>query len=142
MIFEANYIHSFFLLHCIYDFKYKKNLTLSHPFLACTLIGFVCTNDNQCLNKGTCGTTRNGICDCKGNYDLKPDCSGKHEDEKYLYDHIVLKPTKSLSKQNGYAPTISPALIMENVVILHMEYVIVREDMDQQLIAMVSPCTY
>ena len=50
--------------------------------------------------------------------------------------------TKSLSKQNGYALTISRAPIMELVALLHMEYANVKEDMDQQRIALVSPCTY
>ena len=50
---------------------------------------FLCTNDNHCQNEGACGRSRDGMCDCKPNYDLKPDCSGKHEDDKYLYDCII-----------------------------------------------------
>ena len=50
--------------------------------------------------------------------------------------------TKSLSKQNGYAQTISHVRIMEPVELLHMEYVTVNQDMDQQIIALVSHCTY
>ena len=46
---------------------------------------FVCTDDNHCKNEGVCGRTRAGMCDCKPNYDLKPDCSGKLDDDKYLF---------------------------------------------------------
>ena len=49
---------------------------------------FVCTDDSHCQNEGTCGATIAGICDCKASYDLKPDCSGKPDDEKYLNDHV------------------------------------------------------
>ena len=49
---------------------------------------FVCTDDNHCKNEGACGRTRDGMCDCKPNYDFKPDCSGKLDDDKYLNDHI------------------------------------------------------
>ena len=48
---------------------------------------FVCMDDNHCKNEGVCGRTRDGICDCKPNYDLKPDCSGKLDNENYLHGH-------------------------------------------------------
>ena len=50
---------------------------------------FICTDDNHCQNEGACGRTRDGMCDCKPNYDLRPDCSGKLDNEKHLYGYII-----------------------------------------------------
>ena len=55
---------------------------------------FICTDDNHCKNEGVCGRTRDGKCDCKPNYDLKPDCSGKLDNENYLHGHSQQNKTK------------------------------------------------
>ena len=61
----------------------------ANPSLSILMTEFICTDDNHCQNEGACGRTRDGMCDCKPNYDFKPDCSGKLDDEKYLYDCII-----------------------------------------------------
>ena len=56
-------------------------------------------DDNHCQNEGTCGATIAGICDCKASFDFKPDCSGKLDDEKYLYDCIKIITCISFKKE-------------------------------------------